>query len=91
MPSIYSIMNGTRFIILVVPISGETNFQRQVIYDSITVETSNTQDSTPPPEDEEGANSSYSEATDVDNVVIEGEEEDILDEGDDEDGEMMED
>ena len=83
MPGIYSIMNGTRFIILFVPISGETNCQGQVIYDSITVETSNTQDSTPPPEDEEGADSSYSEATDENNVVIEG--------GDDEDDEMMED
>ena len=92
MPGIYSIMNGTHFIILFVPIPvGETNCQGQVIYDSITVETSNTQDSTPPPEDEEGANSSYSEATDEDNLVIEGGDEDILDEGDDEDNEMMED
>ena len=49
----YSIMNGTRFVILFVPTPvGETNWQGQVIYDNITVETSNTQDSTPPPEDE---------------------------------------
>jgi hypothetical protein len=44
-----------------------------VIYDSITVESGDTQNSTPPAEEEgNGANSSFSEATDEDNLVVGG-------------------
>jgi hypothetical protein len=42
-----------------------------VIYDSITVENAETQNSTPPAEEEgDGMNSSFSEATDEDNLVV---------------------
>ena len=44
-----------------------------MIYDSITVENADTQNSTPPAEEEgDGANSSFSEATDEDNLVVGG-------------------
>jgi hypothetical protein len=48
-------------------------------------------DSTPPAEDEESGNSSYSEATDEDNVVIESVEDDVLIEADDGNDKMIED
>ena len=65
-----------------------------MIYDSITVEMREMQDSiivsTPSAEVEEGANSSFSEATD-DNLMDEGSEEGILDEDNGDDDEMSED
>ena len=65
-------------------------FQGQIIYDSITVETTETQESitvgtSPPEEKGDGANSSFSEATDEDNLIEDVEE--LLEE--DKDDEMM--
>jgi hypothetical protein len=60
-----------------------------VIYDSIIVESADTQNSTPPAEEEgDGANSSFSEATDEDNLVVGGLD-DYLNEGEDNDDEAM--
>ena len=60
-----------------------------MIYDSITVENAETQNSTPPAEEEgDGANSSFSEATDEDNLVVGGLD-DYLNEGENNDDEEM--
>jgi hypothetical protein len=59
------------------------------MHDSITVESADTRNGTPPAEEEgDGANSSFSEATDEDNLVVEGIDDD-LNEGEDNGDEAM--
>ena len=70
---IYLIITLILFILLFVSILTALIVQGQVIYDSITVESADTQNSTlPAEEDGDGANSQFSEATHEDNLVVGG-------------------
>jgi hypothetical protein len=61
------------------------------MYDSITVESADTQNSTPPAEEEgDGANSSFSEATDEDNLAVEGLDDGLNEVEDNDDEDMIE-
>jgi hypothetical protein len=64
-----------------------------LIYDSITVESADTPNSNTPLAEEEGdnANSSFSDATDEDNLVVGELDDDLNEEKDNDDEEMIED
>jgi hypothetical protein len=63
----------------------------QFIYDSIIVESADTPDSTPSAEEGDNANSSSSDATDEDNLVVGGLYDGLNEEKDNDDEEMIED